>query len=53
MPYSTISEQEAEEYVARAKEYAKEHLSTPEQALAFLVRAGIATPTGKLTKPYR
>jgi hypothetical protein len=26
---------------------------SPEEALAFLVRAGIATPDGELTAPYR
>jgi hypothetical protein len=31
----------------------RELISSPEKALAFLVRAGIVTPDGKLTPPYR
>jgi len=30
-----------------------ELVSSPEKALAFLVRAGILMPDGKLTPPYR
>jgi hypothetical protein len=32
---------------------AKEILASKEASLAFLVRAGIATPSGRLTKRYK
>jgi hypothetical protein len=31
----------------------KEYLSSPEKALAFMVKAGFYTPDGKLTERYR
>ena len=41
-----------EEMAAMERGFAKA-MESPESALAFLVRAGIATPKGKLAKPYR
>lgn len=33
--------------------FTKELCKSKKKALSFLVRAGICTPTGRLTKPYR
>lgn len=41
-----------EDRAAMERTFAKA-MESPEAALAFLVRAGIATPKGKLTKHYR
>jgi hypothetical protein len=45
-----MTTREAKKVVAEMKAYAKK--LTPIQAKEFLVKAGISTPDGKLTKPY-
>jgi hypothetical protein len=39
-------------YQKEFKAYSKEITATKESTKAFLVRSGINTPTGKLTKTY-
>lgn len=43
----------AEQELAEMKAYAKRIASSRADSLDFLVRAGIATKKGELTKPYR
>jgi len=45
----TVAEQE----IKAMKAYAKKISSSKDDALDFLVRAGIATKNGQLAKPYR
>jgi hypothetical protein len=46
-----MTTREMKNNVAKMKAFAKQ--LTPETAKEFLVKAGISTPDGKLTKPYR
>jgi hypothetical protein len=46
-----MTAREAKKDIADIKAFTKQ--LTPEQAKAFLVKAGIITTSGKLTKPYR
>jgi len=47
-----MSEKELERTLAALNRVDQEN-DTREKSLAFLVRAGIATPEGRLTEPYR
>ena len=47
----TMTTREAKKNIADIKSFTKQ--LTPERAKKFLVKAGISTPDGKLTKPYR
>lgn len=42
-----------QEFQARAKEYQRLYMSTPEEARQTLHRIGILTKSGNLAKPYR
>ncbi len=44
---------EQREYLKEFKKYAKEINSSKESAQNFLIRAGINTKTGRLTKHYK
>jgi hypothetical protein len=46
-----MTTREAKKNIADIKAFTKQ--LTPEQAKQFLVKAGIITPGGKLTAPYR
>jgi len=46
-----MTTREAKKNIADIKAITKQ--LTPERAKEFLVKAGISTPDGKLTKPYR
>lgn len=46
-----MTTREAKKIVAEMKAYTKQ--LTPEQLKELVVKAGIYTPDGKLTKPYR
>lgn len=48
-----MSDKELKKSVKAMRSLKKEHKASPKAALAFLVRAGIATKTGKLTKRYQ
>lgn len=48
-----MSDQELKEMLKIFKMLGKEHAASPAKALAFLVKAGIATKSGKLAKRYR
>jgi len=47
----TMTTREAKKNIADIKTFTKQ--LTPERAKEFLVKAGISTPDGKLTRPYR
>ncbi len=47
-----MNSKEHKQYLKEFKEYAKEVTSTRQNALDFLIRTGINTPTGRLTKKY-
>lgn len=47
------SKQEIDEEIKLMRKHHKEIIKSKESALAFLVRAGIATKSGKLAKRYR
>ena len=49
--YNTMTTREAKKVIADIKAFTKQ--LTPERAKEFLIKAGISTPDGKLTKPYR
>ena len=40
------------QFIEMCEEYRKKYLTSPESALRELVRMGICTPDGKLTKEY-
>ncbi|HIJ97200.1 MAG TPA: hypothetical protein HPP94_15980 [Desulfuromonadales bacterium] len=46
-----MTTREAKKNIEEIKAFTKQ--LTPERAKEFLVKAGIITPGGKLTKPYR
>lgn len=46
-----MTNREMKKNIAEMKAFVKQ--LTPETAKEFLVKAGISTPDGKLTKPYR
>lgn len=48
-----MSDKDLQKSVKAMKILQQEHTSSPAKALAFLVKAGIATKAGKLTKPYK
>jgi len=48
-----MSDQEFKKTMAALKTAERKHKASPKAALAFLVRAGIATKAGKLAKPYK
>ncbi len=48
-----MSNEEMKKSRAAMVEFRDELVASPEKALAFLVEAGIVTPDGKLTAPYR
>ncbi len=48
-----MSDKELKESIKAMKKLQKKHKDSPKEALAFLVRAGIATANGKLKKPYQ
>jgi predicted translin family RNA/ssDNA-binding protein len=48
-----MSEQELKKSVEAIQNLRNDLTSSKEKALAFLVEAGIVTPSGELTKPYR
>jgi hypothetical protein len=48
-----MSNEELKRSLAAMKELRDELVASPEKALAFLVEAGLVTPDGKLTAPYR
>jgi len=47
------SRQEIDREIKSMKELTRKNTQTREDALAFLVRAGIATKSGRLAKRYR
>ena len=47
-----MNTKEHKQYLKEFKAYSKEITSTQESAQKFLVRSGINTPKGKLTKAY-
>lgn len=47
-----MNTKEHKKYLNEFKAYSKEIISSQENARNFLVRAGINTPDGKLTKAY-
>ena len=47
------SKKEIDDEIKAMRKRHKEIIKTKESALAFLVRAGIATKSGKLAKRYR
>ncbi len=48
-----MSDQDLKETVEAVKALRQQLTSSPGKALAFLVEAGIVTPTGELTEKYR
>lgn len=48
-----MTEKEVEKSVEDMKKFTKKVTSSKRKAREFLVRAGISTPTGRLTKPYK
>ena len=48
-----MSDQELKKTLDAMESLRKELTPSKEKALDFLVRAGIVTPTGELTPPYR
>ncbi|ADV84220.1 hypothetical protein [Terriglobus saanensis] len=48
-----MSDQDLKKTVKAMKSLQEVHEASPAKALAFLVKAGIATKTGKLAKPYK
>ncbi len=48
-----MSNEELERFIASMDKHQAEVASSPAKARAFLVRAGIVTPDGKLTEAYR
>ncbi len=48
-----MTAQEVEKQIAAMRRVRDEVCKSKESALKFLVDAGICTPSGKLTKPYR
>ncbi len=48
-----MSDQDLKKSVEAMKALRDELTSSPDKALAFLVKAGIATPSGELTKQYQ
>ena len=48
-----MTTKEHKAYLKKFKAYSREVLSTKENALQFLINAGINTPTGRLTKAYK
>jgi len=54
VPISHLPEKEALEAFRKAAEaFDKKHTRTKKAALAMLIKEGICTPTGRLTKRYR
>jgi hypothetical protein len=47
-----MNTREHKQYLKEFKEYSREIISSQENARNFLIRTGINTPTGKLTKAY-
>jgi hypothetical protein len=47
-----MNTREHKQYLKEFKEYSREIISSQENAREFLIRTGINTPTGKLTKAY-
>ena len=43
---------EHKEYLSQFKAYSREIIASKQTALDFLIRTGINTPTGRLTKAY-
>jgi hypothetical protein len=48
-----MSDLELKKTIKAMKTLEKSHAASPAKALAFLVKAGIATPKGRLTKRYK
>jgi hypothetical protein len=48
-----MSEQDLRATLEAMSKVREEATSSPAKALAFLVEAGINTPSGELTEPYR
>jgi hypothetical protein len=48
-----MSDRDLKKSVKAMKSLQEELTASPEKALAFLVKAGIATKAGKLAKPYQ
>lgn len=48
-----MTDKERKDFLKGLKEYKKEVTSSREEARAFLVRLGVFTKKGKLTKPYK
>ena len=48
-----MSDQDLQQSMKAMKTLEQEHASSPAKALAFLVKAGIATEAGKLRNPYK
>jgi hypothetical protein len=48
-----MSDQDLKKTVDAMTSLEAELTSSPEKALAFLVKLGIVTPDGKLTEPYQ
>ena len=51
--YSSMSEKEYKDAIKGMEAFTKELCKSKKKALAYLVRAGICTPTGRLTKNYK
>jgi len=47
-----MNHKEHKEYLKDFKDYSKEILETKESSQEFLIRIGVNTPTGKLTRAY-
>lgn len=52
-PGRTVRILTTQERIADMRAFGQEQGSSKAAALSFLQRAGIVTPTGKLTKPFR
>ena len=50
---SPMGEKELRDVLKALKDVAAEHASSKEKAQEFLQQAGVLTPTGELTEPYR
>lgn len=47
-----MNKKEHQEYIQALRDYSKKVLESEEETKRFFVKAGIHTPTGKLTKVY-
>lgn len=53
VPKADSERMTADERIADMKAFGREIRQSQQSAQEFLIRAGILTPTGKLTKPFR